>query len=174
MDWASLFTPTVPLLETALRGTVTYLALFALLRFVHRRQAGTVGIADLLLIVLIADAAQNSMAGEARSITDGVLLVGVLVFWSWFLDWLGFRVPRLERLIHPPPLRLVTDGRVHRRNLKAELITEEELMSHLRLQGVERLEDVKQAHVEPDGRVSVVKQQGDADAHAPESRRAAG
>ena len=37
---------------------------------------------DLLVIVLIADAAQNGMAGEYKSITEGVVLCATIVGWS--------------------------------------------------------------------------------------------
>ena len=170
VDWGSLLTPTMPLLETFVRGTVVYLALFVLLRVVHRRLAGTVGITDLLMVVLIADAAQNAMAGEYRSITDGVLLVGTIVFWNWFLDWLGFRVPLVQRLVHPPPLRLVKDGRTIAKNLREELLTDEELKGQVRLHGVDDLSQVKEAYMESDGRVSVVKK-GGGEAQDSESRR---
>lgn len=81
-DWRTVLLPATPVLEIALRGSVIYLTLFALLRFVLRRQAGTLSIGDLLVVVIIADAAQNAMADDYRSIPDGVLLVAVIVFWN--------------------------------------------------------------------------------------------
>src|SRR5687768_5068840 len=116
VDWAALLAPRVPLLETLLRGSLVYLALFLLLRFVLRREAGTLGIADLLVVVLIADAAQNAMAAEYSSITDGVLLVGTIVFCAYALDWLAFRFPLFDRLVNAPPRPLVRRGRMLLRN----------------------------------------------------------
>lgn len=160
MEWSRVFLPDTPILEIVVRGSLTYLSLFFLLRITLKRQSGTIGITNLLMIVLIADAAQNAMAGEYTSITDGIMLVGTIIFWSWLLDWLGFRVPFLQRFVHPPALRLVQDGRLLRKNLQQELITEEELMSQLRLQGVDQLADVKEALIEGDGRISVVRREG--------------
>ncbi|HEX2913893.1 MAG TPA: YetF domain-containing protein [Chloroflexia bacterium] len=156
LDWGKTFLPDTPLLETFLRGTVTYLALFLMLRLVLKRQAGTVGITDLLVIVLIADAAQNAMAGSYNSITDGLLLVGTIIFWAWALDWLGYRFPFIQKIIHPDPLPLIRNGQINKRNMKRELITEEELMSQLRQQGVSDPSEVKEAFMEGDGRFSVV------------------
>ena len=65
IDWRQMFVPQSSILEMVVRGTLMYLGMFVLLR-VFRRQAGSVSIADLLLIVIIADAAQNGMAGEAK------------------------------------------------------------------------------------------------------------
>src|SRR3954470_6307403 len=99
IDWSLVFKPNTPLLEIAVRGSVMYVALLALLRFVLRRQSGTLGVTDLLVIVLIADAAQNGMAGGYSSVSDGVALVAVIVGWAWFFDWLGFHVPAVQRIV---------------------------------------------------------------------------
>jgi uncharacterized membrane protein YcaP (DUF421 family) len=163
VDWlvpedglSHLFRPDTPLLEIFVRGSVMYLGLFALLRFVLKRQAGAIGISDLLVVVLIADAAQNAMAAEYTSIADGIVLVLVIIFWAFALDWIGFHNERFGKLVHPPPLPLVEDGELRRPNLRRELITVEELMSQLREQGVEDISQVKRAQMEGDGRISVV------------------
>jgi uncharacterized membrane protein YcaP (DUF421 family) len=156
VDWATIFVPTVPLLETFVRGTAVYLALFILLRVVLRRQAGTVGMTDLLVIVLIADAAQNAMAANYKSVPDGVLLVATIIFWCYALDWIGYRVPAIGRFVRPPPLELVRNGRMIRENMRHELITAEELMGQIREQGIDTLSKVKSARLEGDGHISVV------------------
>jgi uncharacterized membrane protein YcaP (DUF421 family) len=160
VDWTRVFGLDTPPLEIVLRGSLMYLAIFGLLRLVRRREPGAVGITDLLVIVLIADAAQNAMAADYHSIPDGLLLVATIIFWSYALDWLGYRFPPLQRFIDPPALPLVREGQLLRRNLRRELITEEELMSHLREHGVEDLAEVKAAYIEGDGRISVIPRNG--------------
>ena len=156
VDWESVFLPSTPLLEIIVRGTLTYLALFTLLRFVLKRQSGAVSISDLLVVVLIADAAQNAMAADYRSVPDGILLVATIVFWSYALDWLGYHFKPLQRFVYPPQLQLVKDGELLWRNMRRELITEGELMSHLRKQGIDDVSEVKEAFMEGDGRISIV------------------
>lgn len=160
-DWRKMFALDTPLLEIVIRGTIIYLALFALLRFVVKREVGTVGIADLLVIVVIADAAQNAMAGNYNSVTDGVLLIATIVGWNLALDWLAFRFPAVRRVIEPRPLELVRRGRMVRRNMRRALITEDELMSQLRLQGVDSIADVERSCMEGDGRISVIERKRD-------------
>src|SRR3712207_9303493 len=109
-DWQEMFVPVHSILEIVIRGTATYVMLFLILRFLLKRQTGVIGIADLLVIVLIADAAQNAMAAEYKSITEGALLVLTIVFWNYALDWLGYRFPAFQRLVRPPPLPLMKDG----------------------------------------------------------------
>jgi uncharacterized membrane protein YcaP (DUF421 family) len=160
VDWSALLLPSTPLLEIFVRGSAAYLTLFALLRFVLKRQAGVVGITDLLVVVLIADAIQNAMSGDSHSVTDGILLVATIVFWSYALDWLGYHFAPVGRFVHPSPLPLVKDGKMLRRNMRREFITEEELMSTLRKQGAESVEDVKAAYMEGDGHISVITYSG--------------
>ncbi len=156
VDWKSIFLPHTSLLEIFVRGTLTYLSLFALLRVVLRRQRGGVGVTDLLVIVLIADAAQNAMAGSYTSLTDGVILVAVIIGWAAVIDWVGFHVPWFQRVISPPPLALYKNGQLNRRHMKSENITEEEIMQQLRLQGMTRLDEADQILLEGDGQMSVV------------------
>ncbi len=157
IDWKSIFLPDTPLLEIILRGSLMYLALFILLRIVLKRQTGTLGMTDLLLITLLADASQNAMAGEYKSLPDGIVLVGTIIFWNYAFDWLSVRVPWFERLIEPAPLLLIKRGKLLRRNMRRELITEVELLGQLREQGVDDFSKVKEAYIESDGRISVIE-----------------
>lgn len=169
VDWAQLFLPGTPLLEIFVRGTCTYFMLFAFLRLI-KRQAGAIGISDLLVVVLIADASQNAMAGEYTSIVDGLVLVATIIFWNMALEWLGFHSKFFERLVHAAPLPLVKNGRIIQANMRSEFITREELMSQLRLQGIEKVSEVKRACLEGDGKISVItfdkKHQGARDSKA--------
>ncbi len=162
-DWQKMFALDTSILEIVIRGTAVYLALFALLRFVVKREAGTVGIADLLVIVVIADAAQNAMAGTYTSITDGLLLVCTIIGWNLALDWLAFRFVAIRRVLEPRPVPLVKNGQMIRRNMRKTLLTEEDLMSQLRLQGVHDLAEVEFSFMENDGRISVVQRKKDED-----------
>jgi uncharacterized membrane protein YcaP (DUF421 family) len=147
IDWESVFIPSLHIGEIVLRGTIVYLFLFVLLRIL-RRGAGAIGISDLLVVVLIADAAQNAMASEYKSITEGLILVTTIVLWDYFLDWLGYRFPGVRPLLRAAPSLLIKNGRVQRRNLDREMITEEELVEQLREQGVESIEEVNESFME--------------------------
>ena len=129
IEWAELIIPTYSIAEIMLRGTVMYLSLFIILRFVMVRQTSTIGIADILVIVVIADAAQNGFAKEYKSITEGIVLVLTIVFWNSLLNWIGYRFKVFERLLSPPPLPLIKEGKMNCRNMRQEFITEEELRS---------------------------------------------
>jgi uncharacterized membrane protein YcaP (DUF421 family) len=156
VSWHELFAVTVPPLELVIRGSAIYWLLFVLFRFLLRRDVGSLGVADVLLLVLLADAAQNAMAGEYRSITDGVVLVSTIVFWNMAFDRLAFYSPALRRLLEPPLLPLVRDGRILHRNLRREYVTREELEAQLREHGIEDVSEVRAAYLESDGALSVI------------------
>jgi uncharacterized membrane protein YcaP (DUF421 family) len=73
------------------------------------------------------------------------------------LDWLGYRFPVMSKILRPPAMLLIKDGRIQKRNLRQEMISEEELLGELREQGVDEVKDVKESYMESDGHISVVK-----------------
>lgn len=170
MNWNELFGIHLPIAEILLRGSCIYWALFLLFRFVLRRDVGAVGIADILLLVIVADAAQNAMAGEYKSITEGVLLVATIAGWNLLLDWLSYHYRGIDRLVKPRAMPLIRHGRVLRQNLGRELMTVEDLMSKLRQHGISSLHQVKHAYMESDGEISVIKQGADDDVDASERK----
>ena len=132
-----------------------YLGMYALLR-VFRRQAGSVGIADLLVIVVIADAAQNGMAGDSRSITEALILITTIVLWDWFFDYLGFKSPVFRKVLEPEPLLLIENGKVLKSHLDDEFISEDELLAQLREQGIDDFARVRKCYLESNGHFSVL------------------
>src|SRR5688572_18116950 len=157
IDWQGLFGLSVSPWELVIRGTAVYWFLVLLFRLVLRRDAGSVGLADILLLVIIADAAQNAMAGEYRTITDGFILIATIAAWNKLIDELSFRYATVRRLFEPEEVPLVRNGRIYWRNLRRERIAESELMAKLREQGVADVKEVKAAYFEPDGKISVIK-----------------
>jgi len=157
-DLAGIFSFTVSPLELMLRGTLMYWFLFIAFRFILRRDVGSLGISDFLFVVILGDAAQNAMIGSATSATDGMVLIGTLIFWSYMLDFMSFQFPVIQRLTSPPRLCLVRDGRLLRRNMRREFITDEELKAKIRQEGVEDVATVKRLYLEADGEMSLIRQ----------------
>jgi uncharacterized membrane protein YcaP (DUF421 family) len=155
-DIGAALTPDVSILETIVRGVLMYLTIFVLVRVVLRGRTSAVTVSDLLVVMLVSDAAQNEMAANYISITNGVVLVATIFLTSFVIDWLAYRFPMLQRFLHPAKRALVVDGRVLWKTLQDELMTEEELMTQLRINGVEDLAEVKAAYLEGNGEISVI------------------
>ncbi len=157
IDLGKLFGFTMSPVELVARGTLMFWFLFFVFRVILRRDVGSMGISDFLFVVLLGDASQNAMIGDGTSATDGIVLISTLVFWNVAIDWLSFRYPALERFFAGGKLCLVRDGRKLRRNMRRELISDEELMAKVRGEGLEDLSRVKRMYLESDGEISLIR-----------------
>jgi uncharacterized membrane protein YcaP (DUF421 family) len=160
VDLGALFEVRVPVAEIVIRGSAIYWFLFLVFRFVIRRDIGALGIADVLLLVILADASQNALAGEYKSITEGFILLATIIGWNMLLDWLSFRYRIVNRFTTPRALLLVRHGRFVQANLRREHLTPDEVMSKLREQGIAHLRQVRHAYMESDGQISVIRNDG--------------
>lgn len=157
MDFGGLFAVHVSPLELIARGTLMYWFLLMIFRFVLRRDPGSLGVADILLVVIIADASQNGMSGSYDTVAEGFILVGTLVFWNYALDWASYHWKIVHKLTEPPPLQLVKDGQMLMRNLRKQFLTREDLEAQLRQAGVEDVGRVRAAFLEGEGKLSVLR-----------------
>jgi uncharacterized membrane protein YcaP (DUF421 family) len=155
-EWSKIFAFDTPVLEILIRITIVYLFLVFLLRITLKRQTGGMGMRDLLVLVLIADAVQNGMAGQYTSISDALLIGGTLIFWAFVLDWASFHWPLIDRLVQPPSIELIHHGAVLDDHLRQEFVTRDDLLAQLRQQGLEDPSEVRLAIMESDGRISIL------------------
>jgi len=158
-DWTSVFTPEAAFLELVVRGTALYFFILLLLRLLPRRTGGELATMDLIFVLLIGEAAAHGF-GDYHAVPDGVVLIATFMGWDFLLNALSYHVPFIERLVSAPPLQVVRDGELLCRNMRREYLTEEELMSHLRGQGIDDLRDVRAAYVEGEGKITVVSRKG--------------
>lgn len=154
-DWPELLSLKTPLIELVARGSAMFLGVLVLFRIMPRRAGGELARMDLVFVLLIAEAAAHAL-GDYSSIADGLVVIATLMAWDYAVNVLSYRVPAIERLFSAPPIEVIRDGKLLRRNMRREYLTEEELMSFLRAEGIDDLADVKSAHVESEGRISVV------------------
>lgn len=167
MDAASMFETSLPVLELVTRGSVIFLGLTLLLRVVGQREAGGLAVTDLLLIVLLVQAVAHAFAPESTSLTDALVLVLTLLFWSVALDALSYRFPWAGRLLRRSTKVIVEDGVPNRRAMHREFLSPDELETQLRLHGVEHISEVRRAYLEPNGMVSVFRKDHTATNPAP-------
>ncbi len=152
-----LLTPTESVAFLVLRAVVVYAFLLAALRLAGRRELAQMTSFDLVLLLVISNAVQNSMNAGDNSLTGGLVSAVTLVVLNWVVGYAVYRWPRLERLVQGRPVRIVTDGRVHLPAMRRELLTLSELRSALRKQGIVRVSDCQQVVLEPDGTLSAVR-----------------
>ena len=143
--------------EFVIRASVVYLVVVALLRLGGKRQVGQMGMGQLVALLLISNAVQNAMNGNDPSLTGGIILASVIVFWSYVLELLTSWSKKCENLIQGKPRVLIRKGKVLHEALRREHLSPTELRAALRKQGVHELSVVENAILESDGFISVLR-----------------
>jgi len=152
-----LLVPEASIPALVVRAVVVYAFLLAVLRLAGRRELGQMTSFDLVLLLVISNAVQNSINAGDNSLTGGLVSAVTLVALNWLVGFLTWRWRWAERVVQGRPVRIVTGGRVHVGALRRELLTLAELRSALRKQGIMRISDCRQVVLEPDGTLTAVR-----------------
>ena len=153
-----MFTMSVPWWEFLLRGVVVYLFLLVFLRLSGKRQTGQYAPFDLVLLLILSNAVQNSMNAGDNSLIGGLISAVTLISCHVALAQLTFRYPRLARLVDGKPQVLVNQGQADKALMRRELRTHEDLEAALRAGGCLGVHDVERATIEVNGQITVVLQ----------------
>lgn len=156
---SNLFHLSLPALNLIVRGTVVYLAVILLLRVSGKKQMGQMGATEFVAILLISNAVQNSMNGGDNSLAGGLILALVLIFLSTLISFLTFRSKFFQWFFEGAPTLLIHNGKLIQKNLNREFLSESELITLLRKQGIHSVIEVTVAVLESDGTLSVVRNQ---------------
>jgi uncharacterized membrane protein YcaP (DUF421 family) len=138
------------------RSALVYVAVFAGLRLAGKRELGQMTVFDLVVILLIANAVQNSMVGSDLSVQGGILAALVLLVLNRAVALLRLRSTRWGRMLEGTPTVLVEDGQLIEPSLRREGLERQEVEMVVREHGVDSLADVKMAVLETDGSISIV------------------
>lgn len=154
-----LFELSMPWWEFALRAVAVYAVLLALIRVSGKRTMGQFTPFDMLLIVLLGTAVQNSLVGEDVSLPGGLLLAAILIALNWCVAWLTSRSARAERIVEGAPVVIARNGRLFEKVLRRELVSSSDFKEALRMNNVEDVSEVEIALLETNGSISVVPKQ---------------
>ena len=153
---AKMFELTKPLWEICLRATIVYFAIILLVRFIPKRNAGHISPNDLLTLIVIGGMGTDAIMGGSTSLGDILLMIALIIAWGYAFDLLEYRFPAIQGLLRDRQTALIENGRLLRRNMRREMVTEEELMAVLRKEGVDDVAAVRSASMEADGEISVI------------------
>jgi uncharacterized membrane protein YcaP (DUF421 family) len=152
----------VPWWEFVLRGVVVYVFLLVFLRLTGKRQTGQYAPFDLVLLLILSNAVQNSMNAGDNSLVGGLVSAATLIGCHVVLAQLTFRFAWIERLIDGSPQVLVQQGQVNTDLMRKELLSTEDLEAALRASGCLHLHEVERATIETNGQITVVlRRRGD-------------
>ena len=146
----------VPWWELILRGAIVYVFLVVLLRLTGKRQVGQLAPFDLVLLLVLSNAVQNSMNGGDNSLVGGLISATTLVGLNFLVGLATFRNKKLEGLVEGRPQVLIHNGVVYEDVMARAQLTPHELHSALRQAGCDDIADVHSAILENNGSISVV------------------
>ena len=148
--------PSVPVWEIVLRTVIVYVVVFVLLRVAGKRELGQMSVSDLVVILVIANAVQNSLNAGDVSLTGGLISAVTLVAMNLLLDRFGRRLPLFRRFVIEEPTLLLQDGKPIKPHLEREGVDVAEIEMAAREHGIADLADVSAAILEPDGSISII------------------
>lgn len=151
-----MFNIAVPWWELVIRSVVIYIFLIVLLRITGKRQVGQLAPFDLVLLLVLSNAVQNSMNAGDNSLIGGMIAATTLIAMNYFVAMLTFRSKRAEALIEGRPQVLIHNGKLFESVLTEARMTHHELNAALRQAGCAAIEDVHIAMMENNGSVSVI------------------
>ena len=156
-----MFNMSVPWWELMLRGVVVYAFLLVLLRLTGRRQIGQYDPFDLILLLILSNAVQNSMNGGDNSLIGGLISALTLIGCHLLVSRVAWRSPRVARLIDGRPKVLIRAGQLDAGTMRAERLTVDDVHAALRAAGCLHTHEVERATIETNGQITVVPRNRD-------------
>lgn len=144
-------------MDIAIRATIVFFMLFAVLRLMGKRQLGQMTPFEFVALVVLGDFVQQAVTHNDFSITAAALAVVTFAFWSLILGWLSYYSDTARKILEGEPRVIIRDGRIDHKMLNRDKISAAEMLSEMRLAGIARLTDVEWAILEPSGKVSFIE-----------------
>jgi len=152
----SMLKLSVPWWELIVRSVVIYAVFFVGLRIFGKRELGQFTTFDLVLVLLVANALQPAITGPDSSVTGGVIIIIILLVINRGVALLRSYWPWFDQLIEPAPTIVLQDGKLLKKAMQKEGLSDNDVEMAIREHGVSKIEDVKLACLEEDGSISVV------------------
>lgn len=152
----SVFDLALPWWQMVLRAVVVYVVLLVMVRVSGKRSVGQFTPFDMILLILLGNAVQNSLIGADVSLAGGLLLAGTLIALNYLVGSLAARFPRFHALVEGRPVQVITDGEVDHARLRREQFSDADIAEALRRNGVASRGQVRHAWIENDGTITMV------------------
>ena len=148
-------------MEIVLRASAMFLVVYGLLRLMGKRELGQLAPFELVTLIVMGDLIQQGVTHQDFSLTGATLAILTFAAWSLLFNLFSHHLPRARRVLEGEPVVLVRDGRAVERNLERERIDRDELGSEMRLAGIGNLDQIAWAILEPEGKISFIRRNGE-------------
>ncbi|HEX7097020.1 MAG TPA: YetF domain-containing protein [Acidimicrobiales bacterium] len=143
-------------MEIVIRATVLFAVIWIVTRGLRRRALAELSPFEMILLVVIGDIVQQGITQEDNSVTGAITVLATFATLISVFTWVSWRFPRAERVLEGLPVVVVADGKVVEHALRLEQVPMSDLMSAARQSGVDTLEKIKLAVLEPSGKFSII------------------
>lgn len=157
---SDFLTLTMPWWEFSLRAVIVYVALLVMVRLAGKRTLGQLTPFDLILIILLGNAVQNSLLGGDVSLLGGLVIAVTLIALNYIVGWITARSPFAHTLIEGEAVRVAENGRIDYRKLRSEAVSLADFKEAMRRAEVNEVADIKGAWIETDGTITIQKETG--------------
>jgi len=145
-------------MDSVLRAATMYVALMVLFKIAGRRSLAELTTFDFVLLMMIGEATQQALLGDDFSVTNSILVIVTLIAIDVGLSLFKQRSVWVARLIDGEPTIIVENGKLLRQRLRHARLVEADVMEAARSsQGIEKLEEIKFAIIERNGKISVIR-----------------
>lgn len=144
------------LVTVFLRTMLFYFVVLVMVRLMGKREVGQLSPFDLVVSIMIAEAAVFAIEDPALSVWHGVIPILTLAILQILISLICLRYPTVQALFNGRPSVIIERGRLNQKNMRRARYTLHELMEQLRLQGTPAISDVEYAILEMSGKLSVL------------------
>ena len=142
------------LVEVVFRTVIMYGYALLLIRLLGKRGLGQLSPFEFVIIIALGSAVGDPMFSPDVPILHSMVVISVVVVLNRLLASATQRHEKLESYLESYPACVVRDGRIEVEALVKERVSNQEVLSAMRLAGAEQLGQVKRAYLEPSGRFS--------------------
>ncbi len=161
--WHDMFVLSLPVLEKIVRSVIVYVFLLTGLRLAGKRELAQLNPFDFIVLLTLSNTVQNAIIGNDNTITGGLIGATALLVINYLVVQLLFRHRRLARVVGGCRDHLIRGGEILKDHLNRELLTRAELSAAAHKQGIESLDEVETAVLEPTGVITFIKKVPTAD-----------
>jgi len=156
-----MFSLPIPALEKIIRPILVYFVLLIAFRIFGRRQLAQLNPMDLTVLLMLSNTVQNSIIGDDNSLIGGVIGATSLLTTNWILNYLSYKYTRLAEMIEGTPRVLIEDGVMDKKTVHRENISAQDFHEVLHREGLDQVQRVRLAYLEPSGLITVIPKDDD-------------
>lgn len=144
-------------MDIVARAAVMFFVLYVLLRIMGKRELGQLTPFELVVMIVLGDLIQQGVTHNDFSLTGAILAIATFAFLAITMSWLTYLSPRAEKLLDGEPRVVIRNGKLLKENLRRDRMTQSEVESEMRLAGIANMDQVAWAILEPQGKISFIK-----------------